>query len=153
MTPFGERLRLLRAARGMTQRQMARHLHLTPAYLSALEHGRRGRPAPGLVQQICGVLGIIWDEAEELQRLARLSHPRVVIETGGLAPGATEIANLLAERIADLAPATLDRLLEILRAQPSRRPRAGARPSVRTGGARSPRDGSAGPPARPRRAK
>ena len=42
MTPFGKRLRELRKERGMTLKAMAAALHVTPAYLSALENGRRG---------------------------------------------------------------------------------------------------------------
>ena len=45
---------------------------------------------------------VIWDEAEELQRLAELSDPRVTIDTGGLSPEATELANRLANDIGRL---------------------------------------------------
>ena len=75
MTPFGERLRALRGERDMTLKAMAAALGLSPAYLSALEHGRRGRPTHALVVAICAQLNIIWDDADELIRLARLSHP------------------------------------------------------------------------------
>lgn len=52
MTPFGLRLRLLREARGITQAELATALHVSAAYLSALEHGHRGRPSAGLVHQV-----------------------------------------------------------------------------------------------------
>ncbi len=115
MTPFGEKLRSLRDARGITLKQMAAELHVSTAYLSALEHGMRGRPSPGLVMQICGCLDIIWDEAEELKRLAALSHPKVTIDTSGLSPAATELANRLAERIRDLPEERLAAMLELVR--------------------------------------
>ncbi len=114
MTPFGRRVRELRAARGLSLKQMAAELHLTPAYLSALEHGQRGRPSPGLVMQICGCLDAIWDEAEELKRLAAVSHPKVTVDTAGLSPGATELANRLARNIGDLPEATIDEMLAVL---------------------------------------
>lgn len=114
MTPFGARVRALRAARGIPMRRMAADLNLSPAYLSALEHGRRGRPAPGLVMQIAGYFGLIWDEAEDLKRLAELSHPRVTIDTAGLAPAHTELANRLAARIKDLPEETARRMLDLL---------------------------------------
>ena len=44
MTPFGSKLRALRAARGLSAKEMADGLGVSPAYLSALEHGHRGRP-------------------------------------------------------------------------------------------------------------
>lgn len=107
MTPFGRRVRELRQARRTTLKRMAAELGVSSAYLSALEHGRRGRPAPGFILQVAGYFGLIWDEAEDLKRLAALSHPRVVVDTTGLSPEATELANLLAERIRDLPEETV----------------------------------------------
>ena len=125
MTPFGARLRALREERGLTLTRMAADLGLSAAYLSALEHGKRARPTPGLVRQICGYFGIIWDDADELQLLAKRSRPKVTVDTGGLSPLATEFANLLAERIGDLDEPTLARLLELVQsvAVPARRRR------------------------------
>ena len=120
MTPFGERVRQLRRQRGVTLRAMAEELHLSAAYLSALEHGRRSRPSTGLVQQICAYFGLIWDDAEDLQRLARLSHPRVVVDTAGLSPAKTELANLLAERIRALPESTIAEAIDILGPRPRR---------------------------------
>ena len=114
MTPFGEKVRALRAAKGVTLKQMAADLHISSAYLSALEHGKRGQPSAQFVRQVCGYFGIIWDEAEELERLAALSHPRVTVDTAGLSPKATELANRLAERIHGLDGRTLDALLALL---------------------------------------
>jgi transcriptional regulator with XRE-family HTH domain len=119
MTPFGAKMRALRRSRGITLKAMAAALGVSSAYLSALEHGRRGRPTWYLVQQIIVYFNVIWDEAEEITRLADLSHPRVVIDTAGLDPRATEIANLLAERIAEATDAELDALATILRGQAS----------------------------------
>ncbi len=126
MTPFGRKLRDLRAARGLRLKDMAVALGVTPAYLSALEHGRRGRPSWRLVQAIIGYFNVIWDEAEEIERLARLSHPRIVIDTSGLDPKATELANLLAESIAHLSGAEIEKLLASLPAR-RRRPAAKSR--------------------------
>ena len=125
MTPFGEKLRRLRDDRGISLKEMAAALGLSAAYLSALEHGRRGRPTHALVIAICAQLNIIWDDADELIRLARLSHPRVTVDTAGLSPAATELANLLAERIRKLPPETTQRMLELLQreAAPPRRRR------------------------------
>lgn len=122
MTPFGVRLRQLRAERGIALKQMAETLGVSAAYLSALEHGRRGRPTHAMVVAICALLNIIWDEADELHRLARLSHPRVTVDTAGLSPAATELANLLAERIRKLPPERVARLLELLKSAPAGSP-------------------------------
>lgn len=114
MTPFGERIRALRAQRGITLKDMAADLAISAAYLSALEHGKRGQPSPMLVRQICDYFGMIWDEADALQRLADLSHPRVAVDTAGLSPAATLLANRLAECIRRLPEAKIARLLEVL---------------------------------------
>ena len=114
MTPFGARLRAMRRARGVSLGAMAEAMQVSAAYLSALEHGHRGRPSAGLAHQINEFFGLIWDEADELARLAQLSHPRVTIDTAGLNPEATELANRLSERIADLPPETLAAMLRLL---------------------------------------
>ncbi|HXP30095.1 MAG TPA: helix-turn-helix domain-containing protein [Stellaceae bacterium] len=119
MTPFGVRLRQLRAERGISLKAMAEALGVSAAYLSALEHGRRGRPTHAMVVAICAQLNIIWDEADELSRLARLSHPRVTVDTAGLSPAATELANLLAERVRKLPSERIARMLEILKSAPA----------------------------------
>ena len=111
MTPFGEKVRELRALRNATLSDMARSIGVSPAYLSALEHGRRGRPSWYLIQRVIAYFNVIWDDAEELVRLANLSHPRVVSKTAGLAPRATELCNKLASHIAVLDDRDLDRLL------------------------------------------
>lgn len=116
MTPLGERLRALRKAKGVSQKEMAAAIGVSAAYLSALEHGRRGVPTWVLLQKIIGYFNVIWDDAEEVLRLAGQSHPRVVIDTSGLSPAATELANLLAERIGDLDTEMLDRLIALLTA-------------------------------------
>lgn len=117
MTPFGAKVRALREARGIQLRRMAEDLHISAAYLSALEHGRRGKPAPGLVMQVCGYLGCIWDEAEELKALAELSHPKVTLDTSGLSPAHTELANRLGRSIRELPEETVERLLAVLGAR------------------------------------
>lgn len=102
MTPFGRRVRELRAEKKVTQKQMAADLGVSAAYLSALEKGNRGAPSWDFVQRIIGYFNIIWDDAEELQKLATTSHPKVALDTSKLSLEATALANLLARRIGDL---------------------------------------------------
>lgn len=116
LTPFGARIRELRRQQAVSQKQMAADLQISAAYLSALERGRRGRPSPVLVDQICGYFNIIWDEADAMRRLAKLSHPRVVIDTTQTGPEATELANRLAEGINDLAVAKVKQMLAVMAA-------------------------------------
>ncbi len=115
MTPFGEAMRSLRLARGVSQREMARAIGVSPAYLSALEHGHKGMPSFDFLQRVAGYFNIIWDEAEALFRVARASDPKVVLDTSGLAPEYTAFANRLALCLRGLSPdiiAKLDSVLE-----------------------------------------
>lgn len=115
MTPFGNKVRELRKARGITMKQMAADLDISQAYLSALEHGHRGLPSPALVVQICEYFHLIWDDFEEVHRIAGISHPRVIVDTRGLDARKTELANLLAERIAGLSDSDTQDLLKRLK--------------------------------------
>jgi transcriptional regulator with XRE-family HTH domain len=115
VTPLGVKLRALREDKGVTLSQMAEALEVTPAYLSALEHGNRGRPTTPRLHQICAYFAIIWDEADDLHRLAEISHPKVTIDTSGLSPEATELANRLAVQIGELSDAVIEVMLETLK--------------------------------------
>lgn len=114
MTPFGARLRELRKARGVNQKDMAAALGVSPAYLSALEHGHRGKPSWMLVQKAIGYFNIIWDDADELERLAWSSDPRVAVDTGGLSHRATAFANMLADNVARLDDADFEAMTRII---------------------------------------
>ena len=114
MTPFGEKMRKLRTDRAITLKQMSTAIGVSSAYLSALEHGKRGRPGWHLIQRIIAYFNIIWAEAEEVVRLARISHPRITIDTSGLSATATELANRLADEISSLDQKTLRELLSTL---------------------------------------
>jgi transcriptional regulator with XRE-family HTH domain len=118
MTPLGEKLRELRRRKGVSQKEMAAALGVSAAYLSALEHGRRGVPTWVLQQKIIGYFNIIWDDAEEVLRLAGQSRPRAIIDTSGLSPAATELANLLAARIGTLDAKTLEEMIALANGEP-----------------------------------
>ncbi|WP_313665822.1 helix-turn-helix domain-containing protein [Shinella sp.] len=113
-TPFGKAVRHLRDGKGVSQKEMAAALGVSPAYLSALEHGKRGTPSFDFLQRVAGYFNVIWDEAEELFRIAQISDPRVVVDTSGLPPEYTALANRLSAEIRDLPPATVRRLAGIL---------------------------------------
>jgi transcriptional regulator with XRE-family HTH domain len=108
---LGEKLRSLRQQKDVSQKEMAESLGISSAYLSALEHGRRGKPTWALLQQIIGYFNIIWDEAEELQKLSAISHPRVVIDTAGLDARTTLLANLMAENIQRIDKEDIEKLI------------------------------------------
>jgi transcriptional regulator with XRE-family HTH domain len=114
VTPFGERIRALRRQRGLLMKDMAAHLGVSSAYLSALERGDRGKPTWALIQGVIQYFNIIWDEADELTRLADLSDPKVRIDTAGCGARATLVANRLAREIRTLSEADLEAVIAIL---------------------------------------
>jgi transcriptional regulator with XRE-family HTH domain len=130
MTPFGERVRRLRRERGLLLKDMAAHLGVSSAYLSALERGERGKPTWTLIQGVIQYFNIIWDEADELARLADLSDPRVKIGTASTHPLATLLANRLAREIGNLTSDEIGAVLGILDQALERNRKAAAGPSV-----------------------
>ena len=96
MTPFGQLMRQWRQAKQVTLSDQAAYLGVSAAYLSSLEHGKKGRPSFAMVDQICVYFELIWDEAEALKEAALLSHPKPVIRTSGLSAEAVFLANQLA---------------------------------------------------------
>ncbi|WP_256510311.1 helix-turn-helix transcriptional regulator [Crossiella sp. SN42] len=90
---FGERLRALRVARGLTQRDLAGE-GLSSSYLSRLESGQR-MPTPKVVEQLAARLGVA---AESFAGLGNGSRP-----SGGvfLAGAARVFDHLLAGRISE----------------------------------------------------
>lgn len=121
MTPLGARIRQLREERGISLKEMAAALNVSSAYLSALEHGHRGKPTGFLLHRVIAFFNVIWDEAEELQRLAEISDPKITIDTGGMLPEATELTNRLAADIARLDAEDLHALRDELARRASRK--------------------------------
>ncbi len=91
---------------------MAADLNVSSAYLSALEHGHRGTPTWFMLQRIISYFNVIWDEAEELQRLAEISDPKITIDTAGKSPKATELTNRLSQNIDSLEDDDLQFLVQ-----------------------------------------
>lgn len=115
VTPLGAKIRELRVKQNVSLKEMAAALSVSSAYLSALEHGKRGKPTWFLVQRIIAYFNVIWDEAEEIQRLAELSDPKITIDTAGMNPKATELTNQLALKVGGLSEESLSTLLHQLR--------------------------------------
>lgn len=117
MTPFGELMRYWRTQKNLTLRDQADFLDISQAYLSALEHGKRGKPSFALVDQICVFLDLIWDEAEALKSAANHSHPRPSIDASNLSPEAVYLANFMAQNIDRLTPQQCQDLTEMIESQ------------------------------------
>jgi transcriptional regulator with XRE-family HTH domain len=132
MTPFGARVRQLRRERGLLLKDMAAHLGVSSAYLSALERGERGKPTWTLLQGVLQYFHIIWDEADELLRLADLSDPKVKLDASAGGPEAVLLANRLAREFGALTEEDVAAILAVLD-QAAARARPSAQPSPASG--------------------
>lgn len=121
LTPFGERVRELRRERGLQLKHMANSLGVSSAYLSALERGERGRPTWTLIQGVIHYFGIIWDEADDLQRLADMSETKPQIDARGTGPRAMLVANRIAREYEQLDEGEIEQIVAILDAARTRR--------------------------------
>ncbi len=72
---FGQTIRLLRQAKGISLREMARKLGVSPAFLSQIEAGRQHKIPKARIVQVAEMLGV--SEAY-LLGTARRIHPEVV---------------------------------------------------------------------------
>ncbi|WP_342418144.1 helix-turn-helix domain-containing protein [Salinarimonas rosea] len=145
LTPFGRHVRRLRAARGLQLKHMAAHLGVSSAYLSALERGERGRPTFTLVQGTIHYFGVIWDEADELQRLAELSDPAPRIPAAAAGPDAVLLANRLAREIGGLDAGRVEAMLAILDGIPATPDAAAELDGPGTSGSNPSRSGAPAP--------
>ena len=116
MTPFGNKLRILRNKKNITQKELALVIGISPAYLSSLERGNRGIPSIQIVEAVCAYFNIIWEDADEVRKLALLSHPKITINTSNLNNHkATELTNLLASKINYLNKEQIEKMINIIK--------------------------------------
>ena len=99
MTPFGLKLKSIRKEKKISISELAKSLKISTAYLSMLENGKRGNPPDGMVELICAYFGLIWDDAEELKDLAKISDINVQINTKNQGINATTLTNVLKNNI------------------------------------------------------
>lgn len=102
MTTFSDRLRALRLAAGLSQKDLAGET-LTAGYISLLEAGKRS-PSDEVVQWLarrlgCSVTMLITGEPSEREQRIELeqSYARLAIQHGGSDEARTRLARLLAE--------------------------------------------------------
>ena len=114
MTPFGFKLKSLRKEKNVSVTDLAKVLKVSTAYLSMLENGKRGKPADGMVELICAHFGLIWEDAEALKDLAKISDINVQINTKLLSINATMLTNVLKNNIRWLTNKQLIELCETI---------------------------------------
>ena len=110
MTPFGIKLKHIRKQRHKSLKDLSKALKVSIAYVSMLEHGRRGRPADGLIELICSYFNLSWEEADELKFLAKHSDINTKTNSEKLSLNATMLTNVLKNNIKWLTEEQLKKL-------------------------------------------
>ncbi|QQE90245.1 helix-turn-helix domain-containing protein [Azotobacter chroococcum] len=121
-TQFGKVLRKIRIDRGMLLKDMAEGFGVSSAFLSAVETGKKSIPN-GFVERAALFLGYAKGSAEwdELQDAAAISKGEIALATQGLTQKHQETALAFARHFEEMAPADLDKVLQLLNATKKRR--------------------------------
>ncbi len=117
MAAFAELLKSYRAARGMSQRALARAARINPAIANRLESGERGPSGPDQVRALAAALGL---DAEQTDRLLGAAGfwPDVYLRVGPGDPTLLQVARLLASpRVTEPDRARFRAVLDLLVAQ------------------------------------
>ncbi|ESU32009.1 hypothetical protein G3A_13605 [Bacillus sp. 17376] len=98
LTEFGRMTRKLRVEHDEYLKDMAGHLGVTPAYLSAVERGQRNAPYEwvGLLQI---AYGLTHDVAERLKQALAESRAYAKLDISHLSAGDRRFMELIAERL------------------------------------------------------
>src|SRR5687768_15148666 len=109
MTPFGRFMRGVRTDRGLLLKDVADMVGVTSAYLSALEHGKKGAPSAAFISKLENALRLDTTQRQELRRAARDSVGSVTIPSKST-PFAFETANAFARKLPNLSEEQLKRI-------------------------------------------
>lgn len=82
MTTFGEHLRSLRAARGLTQAELAERAGISERAVSDIERGLRRRVYPSTALQLAAALGLQGEDQAAFQARIRGTHAAGLTEVG-----------------------------------------------------------------------
>lgn len=113
MTPFGRFMRHLRTEKGLLLKDVADMLGVTSAYLSAVEHGKKGQPNAAMVSTLENELKLSAEQRKELRRAVRDSVSSMDIPSK-VTPFAFETANAFARKLPDLSEQQLRKIKNIV---------------------------------------
>lgn len=113
MTPFGRFMRHLRTEKGLLLKDVADMLGVTSAYLSAMEHGKKGQPSAAMISQLEDKLKLTTQQRKELRAAARDSMSSMEIPSKAT-PFAFETANAFARKLPNLSEQQLRKIKSIV---------------------------------------
>ena len=80
---FGAKLRMLRRAKGISQRELAEKVDVDFSYISKVENDRLPPPAAETIEKICGELGVGADELMGLTNKIPSDLRQMLVENKG----------------------------------------------------------------------
>lgn len=114
LTDYGKLVRKHRIDRGMTLREMAGALEISPAFLSATETGRKSVPRE-LVDRIVKCLDLDIADRAELVKAIEKSKTEFKVRLGGQASGKDrEVAAMFARQFPEMSDADKEAIRKIL---------------------------------------
>ncbi|BBU96272.1 helix-turn-helix domain-containing protein [Providencia rettgeri] len=113
-TKFGKFLRKLRIDRGMVIRDMAEILGVSPAYLSAIELGKRAIPDT-FVDSLCTAFKLNNDERRNMLHLVDISQPSIKIDLTDAEDANRETMLAFARKFKELDDEQLNKLNQMLK--------------------------------------
>lgn len=113
LSPFGKLVRKLRIDNGELLKEMAEKLDVTPAYLSAVEVGKRNVPT-GWTKRISEIYDLNSDRSKELQDAAKNSQLKLKMELNNFEESDKDLVLAFARQFTTLTDSDKARIKAIL---------------------------------------
>lgn len=113
MTPFGLFMRKLRLEKGLLLKDIAEQMSVSSAYLSALEHGKKGPATGEFVSKLETKLKLDTAQREELRRAIRDSATNLAIPSK-VTPLGFQAAHAFARKLPNLSEQQLRQVLAVV---------------------------------------
>lgn len=113
LTKFGKLLRMIRLENGEYAKDMADSLKVTPAYLSAVEHGKREVPN-SWIAKLSEIYHLNNITIDKLTEAANETKGIVQIHINDMSEKNRKLANAFARKLENLESDDIEKMLKIL---------------------------------------
>lgn len=114
LTVFGKCLRRIRLEEGQLLKDMANKLDVTPAYLSAIENGKR-KPTKELVNKLIAEYDLNSNQIQELNDSFAITVDQITINISDFNYQQSELGLVFARKIDSLSKEQIERIKDILK--------------------------------------
>lgn len=113
ISKFGEYIRIIRNKENDSLRDMAKKLEITPAFLSAMEVGRKSIPID-YAERITSIYHLSTDEKEKLLNAILETNNKVPLELSKMNESQKEVTLVFARKILSADENLIEKLRKIL---------------------------------------